>query len=127
MRDHTRHRVNWLNASTPIGLLVARALGLEHKHIFSLHYLVRGYDLKFPAADAFVIGDVIFIRDGVVITKPLFDHEKHHAIQYAMCGGVLMWPLYALASSWSWLRARNAWQHNIFEVSADLRAGNYIV
>jgi hypothetical protein len=123
-----RQVANWLNLSTPLGLLVARlgragtAAGPEGL------VLARGYRLRVPRAPAFTVGNVVLLRadDDVLERRPrLLVHESRHATQYAVCLGPLLVPLYGLAAVWSWLRAGDPATYNVFERLAGIEDGGY--
>ena len=123
-----RQVVNWVNLSTPLGLLVA-ALGRARVDRGTDGLLLaRGYRLRVPTAPAFTVGNVVVLRieDDALARRPrLLLHEARHATQYAWCVGPLMLPLYGLAAAWSWLRSRDPVSHNVFERLAGLEDGGY--
>ena len=123
-----RQVANWVNLSTPLGLLVAR-LGRAHTTPGPDGLvLARGYRLRVPGAPAFTVGNVVLLRldDDALGRRPrLLVHESRHATQYAVCLGPLMIPLYGLAAAWSWLRAGDPATYNVFERRAGLEDGGY--
>lgn len=132
------HRVraiaNWVNLSTPAGLLVARVgPGLPRRARNGM-WLVHGYHLPVPPAPAFTLGSVVFLRAGLPelgrdpvgsVPRRLLDHEERHVTQYAWCGGVLMPVAYVAAAGWSWLRTGDFASRNVFERRAGLADGGY--
>ena len=125
-----RSVVNWLNLSTPLGLLVAR---YGHAQVASRGRglrLATGYRFDFPAASAFTIGSVVISRHSPEYfdERPeLLRHEERHTWQYVACLGLPFIPLYLAAAGWSWLRAGDWASHNVFERLAGLSDGQYVV
>ena len=123
-----RQVANWLNLSTPLGLLVARLGRARTEDGPDGLVLARGYRLRVPTAPAFTVGNVVLIRvdDTALARRPrLLVHESRHATQYAFCLGPLMIPLYGLAAAWSWLRVGHPATYNVFEQRAGLADGGY--
>ena len=123
-----RQAANWLNLSTPLGLLVARLGRARTAAGPDGLVLARGYRLRLPRAPAFTVGNVVLLRvdDEVLVRRPrLLAHESRHATQYAVCLGPLLVPLYGLASVWSWLRVGDPATYNVFERLAGLEDGGY--
>lgn len=123
-----RQVANWVNLSTPIGLLVAAAGRARVAPGPDGLMLARGYRLRVPSAPAFTVGNVVLLRidDATLARRPrLLVHEARHATQYAWCVGPVMLPLYGLAAAWSWLRCRDPATHNLFERLAGLADGGY--
>jgi hypothetical protein len=118
---------NWVNLSTPLGLLVARLGRTSRAAGPDGLVIARGYRLRVPSAPAFTVGNVVLLRDdGVLDRRPrLLAHESRHASQYAVCVGPLLFPLYGLAALWSWLRAGDLATYNVFERLAGLEDGGY--
>ena len=54
-RDRIRHLANWLNLSTPVGLLVAGAGGARVRRRPDGIFVAEGYRFAFPVAGAFTI------------------------------------------------------------------------
>ncbi len=128
-RGHrTRQIVNIVTLATPLGLVAAtcgRAQLSTGPHGL---VLATSYALRFPAARAFTVGNVVITRStrtALLDDAALLAHEARHATQYAVCLGVPMLPLYLLASAWSWLRCRDFATHNVFERMAGLADGGY--
>lgn len=124
-----RRVANWVNLSTPAGLLVA-ALG-RAEVVAGPHglRLAGGYRFRFPIARAFTVGSVI------ISTRPtwwlterptLVRHEERHATQWALCGGLPFLPLYVGSMAWSWMRTGDRARGNVFERLAGLADGGYV-
>jgi hypothetical protein len=124
----TRQLVNWVNLSTPLGLLVA-VVGRARVHRAHDGLLIaRGFRLPLKTAPAFTLGNVVVLRidDETLARRPrLLVHEARHATQYAWCLGPLMLPLYLVAAAWSWLRRGDPATSNVFERLAGLEDGGY--
>ena len=123
-----RQLANVLNASTPLGLLLAACAGTRvHRGPRGL-ILATGYRWRLPFAAAFTVGNVVLYRAGPAeaLGNPvLLGHEERHSTQYAWCLGVPFLPLYFLAAAWSVLRTGNPGLANPFERHAGLQAGGY--
>lgn len=128
--ERLREFGNWLNLSTPAGLLTAvlgRATitragrGLWH---------AEGYRLAFPIAGAFTIGNVILTPRTFAELQAEFPnilvHEERHTWQY-LCCGAMFGPLYVAAMVWSFLGTGDRAAQNVFEVRAGLTDGGYRV
>jgi len=122
-----RQVANWLNLSTPLGLLLARLARARTTSGPDGLVLAHDYRLRVPSAPAFTVGNVVLVRgDDVLGRRPrLLAHESRHATQYAVCVGPLLIPLYGLAALWSWLRAGDPATYNVFERLAGLEDGGY--
>lgn len=129
MRSETlRAVINWINLSTPLGLLVARVGGARMRRGERRTRIATGYRPAFPFAEAFTVGNVIISRgdEAWLAARPaLLRHEERHCTQYAWCLGVGMLPLYGLAMVISWLLAGDRSSYNPFERLADLAEGGY--
>lgn len=127
-----RQTANLLNGSTALGLLLARAAGLEILPGPAGLLLAAGYRWRVPAAGAFTVGDVVIFTDRGPGLLPdprradprLLGHEERHARQYAFLGAPFL-PLYLAAAAWSWLRTGNPGSANVFERLAGLEDGGY--
>ncbi|HYN55630.1 MAG TPA: hypothetical protein VES03_00385 [Motilibacterales bacterium] len=127
--------MNWVNLSTPAGLLLARAgAGGRPRRMRNGVWLVHQYRLPVPPAPAFTLGSVVFLRSGLPgagrdpvgsVSRRLLDHEERHVTQYAWCGGVVMPVVYVAAAGWSWLRTGDFASGNVFEHRAGLADGGY--
>ena len=126
-RYRLRAVVNWLTLGTPLGLLVARLAGCRTRSWNHGLYVATGYGLPLPKAAAFTLGSVILLRDERSMARTaLLRHEERHATQWALCLGVLGFPLlYSAASLWSLIIARDTFSHNPFERWAGLEDGGY--
>lgn len=121
---------NWVNLSTPFGLLVSRLGGARIRHGSRGLYLADGYRYGLPVASAFTIGNVVITRHSwgeLLAGRPnLLVHEERHSTQYLVCGGLTFFPLYGMAMLWSYLRTRTPALGNAFERDAGLIAGGYL-
>jgi hypothetical protein len=135
MRRSRRLRgvANWLNLSTPAGLVLARWAADAAARGPDDLWIAHGYRPAVPPAPAFTLGSVILLRAGTAraadpmagMPPRLLAHEDRHATQYALCGGVLMPLAYVAASGWSWLRTGDRASRNPFERDAGLVTGGY--
>jgi hypothetical protein len=121
--------VNWVNLTTPLGLLIARlgqaAVGEGERGLL----VGVGYRLRFPVAPAFTVGNVIISPhdpDWLAERPRLLKHEERHTWQYLACIGLPMLPLYGLAALWSYARCGQPGLHNPFEQLAGLADGGYV-
>ena len=122
-----RQLANLLNASTPLGLLLARLTGTTTLKGPRGLIIATGYDRKLPIAGAFAVGNVIIYRAGpeTALANPvLLGHEERHSTQYA-CLGLPFLVLYFAAAGWSLLRHGDPASGNPFERHAGLEAGGY--
>lgn len=120
--------VNWVNLSTPLGLLVARAGGTTLTPRGRGTVVATGYRHGFPVAGAFTVGSVILTRhdlDWVAERPAMLRHEDRHVTQYGFLLGVGMLPLYVLGVGFSWLVAGDHSSYNPFERLAGLADGSY--
>lgn len=120
--------LNWVNLSTPLGLLIARLGGATVVRRGRGTYLATGYRHGFPVASAFTVGSVITSRHDVAYfaQRPvLLQHEDRHCTQYAFVLGVAMLPVYLVCVGLSWVVAGDHWSYNPFERLANLADGNY--
>lgn len=128
-RLRVRHLLNWVNLSTPLGLLVARVGGARLRRGPRLLYLADRYRWRFPAGSAFTVGDVVITRhdvDALVARRPrLLGHEEAHSRQWAACLGLPFLPLYVASVAWSWLRTGDRAARSVFERRAGLADGGY--
>lgn len=124
-----RHVLNWLNLSTPLGLLVARAGRARVRPGPGRSYLAEHYRWRFPTGGAFTVGDVVITRhdlDLLVARRPtLLRHELAHSTQWACCLGLPFLPLYVASMAWSWLRTGDRAARSVFERLAGLELGGY--
>lgn len=128
-RQRVRSYANWANLTTPLGLLACKIGGAAVQRGPRGLYLAEGFRYGFPIADAFTIGNVVITRhrwQRLLAGNPnLLLHEERHSWQYACCGGLPFFPLYAMAMAWSWLRTGNLARENVFERHAGLADGGY--
>jgi hypothetical protein len=128
-RTRVRSVANWVNLSTPLGLLVARAGRSRVRRGPELLYLADHYRLRFPVAGAFTVGDVVISRhdlDALTTRRPeLLRHEEAHSRQWMWCLGLPFLPLYLVSMGWSWLRTGDRAARSVFERRAGLAEGGY--
>ena len=123
-----RRVLNWLNLTTPLGMLIAavgRARLASHGEGM---WLATGYRYSFPIARAFTVGSVVITKhtpEWMAERPRLFLHESKHSWQWAACLGVPFLLLYALAMLWSVIWSGDRGAHNVFEVMAGLEDGGY--
>lgn len=124
-----RHLLNWMNLSTPAGLLVARAGGARLRRSPDGLFLAEGYRFRYPVAGAFTVGDVVTTAhtfdDLESRTPGVLGHERRHAWQWAATGPWFL-PAYLLGSAWSWWRTGDPALHNPLERHAGLVTGGYL-
>lgn len=123
-----RQLANLLNASTPLGLLLAACARTRVRRGPRGLILATGYRWRLPFAAAFTVGNVVLFRAGPAeaLGNPvLLGHEERHSTQYAWCLGMPFLPLYFLSAAWSLWRTGNPGSANPFERHAGLRAGGY--
>lgn len=123
-----RQVANVLNASTPLGLLLAHCAGARVRRGPRGLLIATGYHWRLPFAAAFTVGNVVLFRTGreeALGNQALLGHEERHSTQYAWCLGVPFLPLYFLAAGWSAWRTGNPGSANVFERHAGLQAGGY--
>ncbi|MGH1561732.1 hypothetical protein [Mumia sp. DW29H23] len=120
--------LNWVNLTTPLGLLVAKVGGADVRRRGRGTYVATAYRWGFPAASAFTVGSVIVSRHGEerFARRPLLlQHEDRHCTQYAWCLGPVMLPLYVAGVGASYVVAGDHWSYNPFERLAVLSDGDY--
>ena len=123
-----RQLANVLNATTPLGLLLAGCARTPVRRGPRGLLVATGYRWRLPFAAAFTVGNVVLFRAGpeeVLANPVLLGHEERHSTQYAWCLGLPFLPLYFLAAGWSLLRTGNPGSRNVFERHAGLQAGGY--
>lgn len=124
-----RNVLNWVNLSTPLGLLIARAGGARVRRGPERCFLADRYRWSFPVASAFTVGDVIISQhdlDLLAARRPaLVRHELVHSRQWAYCWGLPFLPLYLASMGWSWLRTGDRAARSFFERQAGLEIGGY--
>jgi hypothetical protein len=120
--------VNFLNLSTLGGFVVAMIGRAKVRRGPRGLFYATGYQLGFPIANAFTIGNVVLTKNQPAYfdNRPdLLRHEERHSWQYVVLIGLPMLPLYTLAAGWSWLRTGCFASRNPFERLAGLEDGGY--
>jgi len=128
LRHRYRQVANAANLTTPLGLMVALVGRARTRPGPRGLVLATGYRLPVPAAAAFTMGNVILTRlpaERLLGDRRLLAHEERHTWQYVALGGVFYWPLYGLATAWSWLWTGDRGAANVFERLAGLADGGY--
>lgn len=123
-----RQLANLLNASTLLGLLLARLAGARTFRGPRGLVIATGYHWRLPIAGAFTVGNVVIFRAGAeaALSNPvLLGHEERHSTQYAWCLGLPFLPFYFASAAWSMLRHGDPASGNPFERHAGLEAGGY--
>ena len=123
-----RQLANVLNATTPLGLLLAGCARTPVRRGPRGLLIATGYRWRLPFAGAFTVGNVVLFRAGpdeALANPVLLRHEERHSTQYAWCLGLPFLPLYFLAAGWSLARTGNPGSRNVFERRAGLQAGGY--
>jgi len=124
-----RQIANVLNATTLLGLLLAKCARTAIRTGPHGLLIATGYGWPLPFAQAFTVGNVVLFRaaPAEALANPvLLGHEERHSSQYAWCFGLPFLPLYLIAAGWSQLRTGNPGSANIFERLAGLEAGGYV-
>ena len=99
-----RQLANVLNATTPLGLLLAGCARTPVRRGPRGLLIATGYRWRLPFAGAFTVGNVVLFRAGpeeALANTVLLGHEERHCTQYAWCLGLPFLPLYFLAAGWS--------------------------
>lgn len=123
-----RQAVNWLNLSTPIGLLVAVVGRASIIRSERGTFLATGYRWRFPFAGAFTVGNVIVTRHerAWCAERPqVMKHEDRHCTQYAFFLGPVLGVPYVFFAAISWLVSGSHASYNPFERLAGLLDGGY--
>src|SRR5688500_20319115 len=100
-----RQLANLLNASTPLGLLLARLSGTTTLKGPRGLIIATGCVRKLPIAGAFAVGNVIIFRSGreAALANPvLLGHVGRHSTQYS-CLGLPFLMRYLAAVVWALL------------------------
>lgn len=120
---------NWVNLSTPFGLLVARLGQATVRPYQRGLFLADGYRLRFPVTGAFTVGNVLITAgdwDELQRRCPeLLEHEEAHTWQYVYCLGLPYYLAYTACLGWSLLRTGDLGAGNFFERQAGLAKGGY--
>lgn len=123
-----RRAVNWVNLSTPTGLLAARLGGGRLVSVPRGMWVAERFRSPLLRAHALTIGSVVLTphpADWLLERPRLLAHEERHAWQYVACLGLPMLPMYGIAAGVSWLWCRNPGTRNPFEQLAGLADGGY--
>lgn len=124
-----RQMANVLNATTLLGLVLAKCARTAIQQGPRGLLVASGYRWPLPFARAFTVGNVVLFRAGpseALANPALLGHEERHSTQYAWCLGLPFLPLYFVAAGWSQLRTGNPASGNVFERLAGLEAGGYV-
>ncbi|MEV4567027.1 hypothetical protein AB0K12_24940 [Nonomuraea sp. NPDC049419] len=119
-----RRVANYVNLSTPLGLLIAVIGGATRKPGPDGLVLAFGYRCRFPVAGAFTVGNVVLTRRNS-LSEQLILHEGRHATQWAWCVGLPMLPLYLVSMLMSVMVCGHQASYNVFERLAGLDDGGY--
>lgn len=124
-----RTALTWVNGTTLAALVLSVATRTRLVRAPGGVYLAAGYRLRVPKQSCFTVGSVIFTkRPADWLLDPdreeLLGHETRHVAQYAVLG-LLFFPLYAVASAYSYLLTGGYGCRNFFEKHAGLAAGGY--
>ncbi|MEV4171588.1 hypothetical protein [Nonomuraea sp. NPDC049709] len=119
-----RRAANYINLSTPLGLLIAIVGGATRQPGPNGLVLAFGYRYRFPVAGAFTVGNVVLTRRDS-LNEQLIRHEGRHATQWAWCVGLPMLPLYLAAMLASVIVCGHQASYNVFERLAGLDDGGY--
>ena len=128
-RQRLRQLANVLNASTPLGLVLAGLAGTRTFRGPRGLIVATGYRWRLPVAGAFTVGNVVIFRadaDTALTGRVLLDHEDRHSTQYAWCLGLPFLLFYFAAAAWSAVRYGDPASGNPFERHAGLEAGGYV-
>jgi hypothetical protein len=121
---------NFVNLSTPAGLLVATIGRASIRPGPRGLFLAEGYRLTFPVAGAFTIGNVITTggtwEDMTRRFPQLLEHEEVHSWQYLCCLGLPYYLPYTACMAWSIVRTGDRASGNFFERQAGLARGGYV-
>lgn len=123
-----RRVVNWVNLSTPLGLLVAVVGRASIARAERGTFIATGYRWRFPIANAFTVGNVIITGHDLAwcaVRPEMLRHEDRHCTQYAFCLGPVMVLLYLLFAAVSWALSGSFASYNPFERLANLSDGGY--
>ncbi|MEV4471647.1 hypothetical protein [Nonomuraea sp. NPDC049504] len=123
-RFRFRRVANYVNLSTPLGLLIAVIGGATREPGPDGLILAFGYRCRFPVAGAFTVGNVVLTRRNA-LSERLILHEGRHATQWAWCVGLPMLPLYLASMLMSVMVCGHQASYNVFERLAGLDDGGY--
>jgi hypothetical protein len=120
---------NIVNLTTPAGLLAGLIGRAQLRRGPRGLILGEGYQLKFPVAGAFTIGNVITTgttwEEKLEELPGLMQHEEGHTWQYLYCLGLPFYLAYGICMAWSVLRTGDRAARNFFERQAGLTIGGY--
>jgi hypothetical protein len=124
-----RTALTWVNGTTLAALLLSAVTRTPLVRGPGGVYVAAGYRLRVPKQKCFTIGTVVFTKrpaDWLLDPKraALLTHETRHVAQYAVLG-LFFFPLYAVASGYSYLMTGAYGCRNFFEKDAGLAAGGY--
>lgn len=124
-----RAALTWVNGTTLAALLLSAATRTRLARGPDGVYVAGGYRLRVPKQSCFTVGTVVFTkRPADWLLDPdraeLLAHETRHVAQYAVLG-LFFFPLYAVASAYSYLMTGGYGCRNFFEKHAGLAAGGY--
>ncbi|MFP3463429.1 DUF4157 domain-containing protein [Arthrobacter globiformis] len=128
-RQRLRQLANVLNASTPLGLVLAGLAGTRTFRGPRGLIVATGYRWRLPVAGAFTVGNVVIFRtdaDAALTGRTLLEHEERHSTQYAWCLGLPFLLFYFASAAWSAVRYGDPASGNPFERHAGLEAGGYV-
>jgi len=130
-RHHVRLLINTLTGINLFGVLVgvlSRGRAVWDPRFGLLVFI--GCKIPWPPAAAMTFGDIVVVRalqwqslDDIPVA--LMQHEAAHSRQYPFVLGFPYFPLYWLCCAYSYLRCRDYWSFNPFEVRAGLAEGGY--
>ncbi|MFI6788570.1 hypothetical protein ACIBG4_14700 [Nonomuraea sp. NPDC050383] len=123
-RYRFRRVANYVNLSTPLGLLISVIGGASRQPGPNGLILAHGYRYRFPIAGAFTVGNVVLTRRPE-LDERLVLHEGRHATQWAWCAGLPMLPLYVVSMLVSVVVCGHQASYNVFERLAGLDDGGY--
>lgn len=121
-----REAINWINASTLTGLLIARTGRAEVARQPDGIRTATRYRGVGPRR-TFTVGNVLLTRHSAaeLQNRPeLLSHESRHSTQWALLGPLFV-PCYYIEVLISLLLTGDDAAANVFEVAADLEAGGY--
>lgn len=124
-----RQIANLLNASTLLGVLLAKIARTEIADGPRGLVIATGYRWRLPMAGAFTMGNVVVYRaqrPQALANPVLLGHEEKHSTQYAWCMGLPFLLFYFIAAGWSQLRTGNPASGNFLERQAGLESGGYL-
>ncbi|MFD0523385.1 hypothetical protein [Paractinoplanes durhamensis] len=123
-----REIVNFINLSTPAGVLMALIGGAKPHRTASQYRMIHAfpYQLRWPRGTVFTLGNVVVSRrDTTTLPAEFLYHERRHSTQYAWCLGILALIPYTIACGWSWLLTGSFSARNVFEKRAGNGSGGY--